>query len=171
MPPKRKAAQKTARKPPRPPRLAASSTKEPEATATPPASQWTLAFAEAVVEVGSSASRLLFRRATEDRVDRSIRNKLSMFPRQQLDNNTNEEGQSLVDVVREEHLRLRPNRKYIKLEFWERFIKDFAFTGTMVESLTAPVVVENISKDLDACVKAAHHENQHASRPISSFAC
>jgi hypothetical protein len=161
MAPKRKAAQKSARKPPRPPPLAASSKKKTKTTATPPASQPTVAMADAVADVGCSAARLLFRRATEDRVERSILNKLGMFPRQQLQNNTNDEGKHLDEVVRDEHLRLRPSRRYIKLEFWEKIIKDFKFTGTMVESLPQPADVESVSKDLDICLKAAHHENQH----------
>jgi hypothetical protein len=165
MAPKRKAAQKSARKPPRPPPLAASSKKKTKTTATPPASRPTVAIAEAVADVGCSAARLLFRRATEDRVERSILNKLGMFPRQQLQNNTNDEGKHLDEVVRDEHLRLRPSRRYIKLEFWEKIIKDFKFTGTMVESLPQPADVESVSKDLDICLKAAHHENPALKSP------
>ena len=133
-------------------------------TKLPVASPSSLATSTAAADA-SVGQRALFRRATEDRVDRSIRTKLGMFPRQQLDNNTNAAGQTLAEVVKAEHLRLRPSRKYIALRFWQKVIVEFQLSGTLTASLKPPEEAESVSKDLDIVLRAAHDINPAAKSP------
>ena len=146
------------------PKAAAASAAITKPSAVPAPQKSSLATSTAAADA-SVGQRALFRRATEDRVDGSIRTKLGMFPRQQLDNNTNAAGQTLAEVVKEEHLRLRPSRKYIALRFWQKVIGEFQLSGTLAASMKPPEEAESVSKDLDVVLRAAHSDNPAAKSP------
>ena len=102
--------------------------------------------------------RVLFRRDTDGQVDRAVRSKLGMFPRQQVDQNM-VGGRTIRDVVKAEVLRLRPAKKYVSLKFWKKIVIDFGLNGTLADSLAPPTESEVVSKELEAALALAHDEN------------
>ena len=81
--------------------------------------------------------RVLFRRDTDGQVDRAVRSKLGMFPRQQVDQNI-VGGNTIRDVVKAEVLRLRSAKKYVSLKFWKKIVTDFGLKGTLADPLVPP---------------------------------
>ena len=122
--------------------------------------------AEAVVlkkdDSETAATRILFRRDTDAAVDRCVRLKLGCYPRVQVDNNCNADGDDIATVVRRKIHELRGTRKHIPWSFWQQIVKDHHLTGELLAGLAVPPDPENVNKDLDDALNIAHNPNPAA---------
>ena len=85
--------------------------------------------------------------------------KLHGFPKSQIRNNRDSNGDSVHTAVKNEVYRLRPLKKYIQLKFWRKLISQFGLNGTVADDLPKPTAAEPVSRDLEAALKVAHHQN------------
>ena len=103
--------------------------------------------------------RRLDRRNTEQVSSRSIRLKLGMFPRSQIDGNVDDAGKTIDTKVKEKIRALRGTRRHIPVAFWRELIVEHRLSGNLCGQLKPPEDREAVDKDLDAALKAAHHDN------------
>ena len=103
--------------------------------------------------------RSLQRRNTDDVATRAIKLKLSAYPKLQVEQNTDENGEIIHVIVCREVRRCRASRKHISLDFWNDRIKKHNLRGTMAEGLVAPNVEEQVPVELNTALKLAHHAN------------
>lgn len=111
---------------------------------------------------GSPGKRVLQQRNTDDVATRAIKLKLSAYPKVQVQQNTDENGEDIHVIVCREVRRCRAARKHINLDFWNERIKCHNLRGTMAEALVAPTVEEQVPVELNTAMKLAHHANPAA---------
>ena len=113
-------------------------------------------------ESGCVGKRSLQRRNSDDVATRAIKLKLSAYPKLQVEQNTDENGEIIHVIVCREVRRCRAARKHISLDFWNDRIKKHNLRGTMAEGLVAPNVAEQVPVELNTALKLAHHASPAA---------
>ena len=113
-------------------------------------------------DVATGGKKCLRRRNTDDVATRAINLKLSAYPKVQVEQNCDENGEVIHVIVCREIRRCRSTRKHISLQFWNERIKCHNLKGTMAEALVAPTVEEQVPGDLNTAMALAHHANPAA---------
>ena len=103
--------------------------------------------------------RKLDRRNTDQVSSRSIRLKLGMYPRSQIDGNVDDDGKTIDCKVKDNIRQLRGTKRHIPVVFWRELIVEHHLSREVCGQLKAPEAREAVDKDLDAALKAAHHDN------------
>ena len=103
--------------------------------------------------------RKLDRRNTEQVAARSIRLKLGMYPRAQIDNHVDAQGVSIDQKVQCKVRELRGSRAHIPVSFWRSIVVDHALTREISSTLKPPEVREEVDRELDKALKLCHHDN------------
>ena len=82
--------------------------------------------------------RKLDRRNTDQVSSRSIRLKLGMYPRSQIDGNVDDDGKTIDYKVKEKIRQLRGTKRHIPVAFWRELILEHHLTGAMSGQLRPP---------------------------------
>ena len=77
----------------------------------------------------------MFKRDSEERVQRIIDRKLANIDAVIIDSRRNKAGQSLRDVIAQALRDLTPRRKYLSFAFWTKLFDDFDLHSAFVEQL------------------------------------
>ena len=109
--------------------------------------------------VGSRAETQSMGSEIDDVACPAIKLNLSCYPKQQVDNNKNRDGDLIHPVVVRELERLCPLRKHVALSFWTQTVKDHNLQGSMCGYLKAPQEEEQVAKELNASLRLAHCSN------------
>ena len=98
-------------------------------------------------------------RSIDDVACRAIKLKLSCYPKQQVNNNKNRDGDLTHPEVVCELEWPRPLRKHVALSFRTQIVKNHHLHGSMCDSLKAPQEEEQVAKELNTSWKQAHCVN------------
>ena len=93
---------------------------------------------------------MLRRRDTDQAVERAKRLKLGMYPRHQVDNNVDENGDNIDTVVRRKFYELRGTRKHMSNSFSRSIVVSHHLSSDILAGLERPDKPEKVNKDLDA---------------------
>ena len=119
----------------------------------------------------SGKRRRLFKRDSEERVQRIIDRKFANIDAVIIDSRRNKAGQSLRDVIAQALRDLTPRRKYLSFAFWTKLFDDFDLHSAFVEQL--PPVGDHIpiADDLLEALMVATAENPatRSSEPLEAF--
>ena len=103
--------------------------------------------------------RKLDRRNTDQVSSRSIRLKFGMYPRSQIDGNVDDDGKTIDCKVKDKIRQLRGTKRHIPVVGWRQFIVEHHLSREVCGQFKVPEAREAVDKDLDAALKAAHHDN------------
>ena len=104
-------------------------------------------------------------RSWDEAASRCIALKLASFPRSQVENNVNIKGVKIHPLVVAELQRVKPEGKYITLEFWHDMMKSHKLTGGFASCLPSVDRDEHVCKELNSCLKLCHSPNPAAKSP------
>ena len=103
--------------------------------------------------------RRLFKRNSDEAAERAIHLKLGMFPQKQLQTHKDELGKCIFENVKAEQYRVKLNKKHVTLGFWQGIIVQHNLTGSQADCLEEPKTSEKVNRQLDVCIRQAHHAN------------
>ena len=85
--------------------------------------------------------------------------KLGFFAEVHLRNNRDSDNKSILEKIKKEQRRVRLAKKHVALSFWQDLIVQHHLVGGVCDALVAPEMEQSVSKQLDRCLRQAHHPN------------
>lgn len=122
-------------------------------------------------EAGDSCKRRrLFRRDSDERVERVLARKLSHLDSAMIASRRNSAGKSVRDVIRDALRDLAPRRKYLASSFWVQLYTDFELNSAVFDTLPAAPDLPVADELLEALLPASAENPAHrSSEPLQLF--
>ena len=108
-------------------------------------------------------------RSWDEAASRCIALKLGSFPRSQVMNNVDSKGEKIHSLVAAELQRVKPEGKYITLEFWQGIMKSHKLTGGFASCLPSVDRDERVCKELNSCLMLVHSPNPEGNLHPNSY--
>lgn len=120
---------------------------------------------------GPRARKRLFRRDSDDKVERVIGRKLSHLDSCMLDSRRNAKGETVRDAIRSGLKKLGSKRKYLSPEFWTDLYTDFDLHSAIFTHLPDAPDGLQVSDDLLEALVPASSENPacRSSEPLQAY--